>query len=222
MITKIKLPFLFILLLIVSSYNPLKLNTYQSFFFPIKNIIISETILMDNDSLSRELEFLRNKNILFLNKEKIKRISNNYDFISNLKIKRIYPSTIKIIISEKKPIAILIYGKKKSYISNTGEKITFVDVEEYKNLPLVFGNQKGFEIFYRELKEAKFPIDKIDEFYFFESNRWDVILNDKKILRFPATNYKEVLKNFKTIINDVNFSKFKVFDYRIKDQLILK
>ena len=36
----------------------------------------------------------------------------------------------------------------------------------------------------RALQETKGKqIDKIDEFYFFESNRWDVILNDKKILQ---------------------------------------
>ena len=61
------------------------------------------------------LSQIYNKNIFLKNKEiEIALLQNT--FIDSFKIKKIYPNKIKIIIFEKKPIAILI-NKKKNYIS---------------------------------------------------------------------------------------------------------
>ena len=41
-------------------------------------------------------------------------------------------------------------------------------------------------------------------------------------IKLPIKNYQESLKNFKNLRKQSNFNKYKTFDYRIKDQLILK
>jgi hypothetical protein len=38
----------------------------------------------------------------------------------------------------------------------------------------------------------------------------------------PIKDYTESLKNFINFSEEKNFEKYKVFDYRINDQLILK
>ena len=45
---------------------------------------------------------------------------------------------------------------------------------------------------------------------------------DNKIVRLPSKNYVKSLQNFLEIKKDSSFDKYKIFDYRLKNQLILK
>ena len=45
---------------------------------------------------------------------------------------------------------------------------------------------------------------------------------DKKILKLPTKNYTESLINFINIKDKTNFENYKIFDYRLNNQLILK
>ena len=60
------------------------------------------------------------------------------------------------------------------------------------------------------------------KYYRFESNRWDIVLNDKKIIKLPSKNYNEKLKNFIENMKNRNFDKYNIFDYRLENQIILK
>ena len=172
--------------------------------------------------IKAELGFLINTSLFFLDKEKITTTINKYDFISSIQLKKKYPNTLRIIIIEKIPIATQIIGKKKFYITKENNKINFTDIKVYENLPLIFGNYKNFNFFYNDLEKSNFNINKIKAFYYFDIGRWDIILKNGIVIKLPHINYIEGTNNFISIYNKEEFSKFKVFDYRIKDQLILK
>ena len=61
----------------------------------------------------------------------------------------------------------------------------------------------------------------VKSFYFFESGRWDLILHDKKVVKLPIKDYLLSLENFMFSKDNSSFNNYKLFDYRIKDQLIL-
>ena len=89
-------------------------------------------------------------------------------------------------------------------------------------MPVAFGDKKNFQTFYNQIKKINFPINTIEKFYLYESKRWDLITKKKQTIKLPVKNYEISLKNFVTIENQNNFKKYKLFDYRINDQLILK
>ena len=138
-----------------------------------------------------------------------------------LALKKIYPNTIKLKITEKKAVAILQKKKEKYYISNKGHLINFKYINLYKDLPTVFGDGKIFYPLYRDLQNIQFPIETIKSFYFFESGRWDLVTHNDKVIKLPIKNYLNSLENFMISKDDNNFNKYQIFDYRIKDQLIL-
>ena len=72
------------------------------------------------------------------------------------------------------------------------------------------------------MKLKNFPINEIKTFYLFESNRWDLITKKNQIIKLPKNNYFESLENFKKLKDQASFEKYKTFDYRINNQLILK
>ena len=53
-------------------------------------------------------------------------------------------------------------------------------------------------------------------------DRWDIVLKNEKTIKFPDKNYLDLLPKINSMLDDNNFSKYNIFDFRIKDQLILQ
>ena len=87
---------------------------------------------------------------------------------------------------------------------------------------IIFGDEKNFKVFYSDLENINFPIKIIKTYYLFESKRWDLVTQKNQTIKLPSKNYIDSLKNFISLKNSDNFDKYKLFDYRISGQLILK
>lgn len=190
--------------------------------FNLNKIEVENNFLIEKKEIKKLLYPIYDKNLLFISNKKIKLLLMQNSFIESFKVKKKYPNTLKIRLFEKKPIAILIFKKKKFYLSDKIELIEFKNLQNYKNLPYVFGNREDFKIFYSNLKKSNFPSSLIDKYVYHESNRWDLETVDSKIIKLPIENYIESLENYFNLMNKNNFKKYEVFDYRINDQLILK
>ncbi len=211
---------LILLFIIFTTYTP-NFNFSTDSNLNIKKIIIEKNYIISTNKILKKLNFLLNENLFLINLDEIQNSLKDVDFIESFSIKKIYPNTIKIIVTEKKPIAILQNKKKKFYISDKGDSIDFKKIKLFESLPLVFGGENEFYTFYNDILSINFPMNTVEKFYFFESGRWDIILRNKKIVKLPIENYLPSLKNFLLSQNNNNFDKYKTFDYRIKDQLIL-
>ncbi len=210
-----------ILFIFLSTYK-LK-NDYNIFkVFNIEKIEISNNTILDSDTIQKDLNFLYQKNIFSLNEKEIKENIEKNIFIESFEMKKIYPNSIKIKIFEKKPIAILHDKTEKFFFTNKGDIIKYLNIKKFENLPTVFSNKDSFNFFYKQLVKINFPIEQIKSFYFFEANRWDLLMINNKTIKLPIKNYEKSLKNFLRINEMDDFTKFKVFDYRINEQLILK
>ena len=211
---------LIILFVLLTTYTP-KFNFIINSPLHIKKIKIENNSITESNKIKKKLSFLYKENLFFLNIKDIEENLKSETFIESFSIKKIYPSTLKLIIVEKKPIAVLQNKKKTFYISDKGDLINFRDIEAYKDLPTVFGNGNTFYSLYQNLQNTKFPLKTIKSFYFFESGRWDLIMHDDKVIKLPIKDYLFSLENFMSLKNNTNFNNYKIFDYRIKDQLIL-
>ena len=211
---------LIVLFIFLTTYTPKK-NNFKIFNLNIKEIVIENNAVIEKEEIKKKLSFLYEENLFLINTEDITKRLENETFIESFRIKKVYPNLIKLIITEKKPIAILRNKKKKFYISDKGDLINFINIKIYNDLPTVFGNGESFYSLYQDLQNIRFPIENIKSFYFFESNRWDLVMHDGKVIKLPIRDYLSSLKNFMLSKANSNFNNYKIFDYRIKDQLIL-
>ena len=211
---------LIVLFVFLTTYTP-KFSFNTNSVLNIQKIIIENNLIIESGKIKKKLIFLYDKNLFFLNNKTIQEKLKNEDFIESFSAKKIYPNTLKLMIKEKKPIAILQNKKKKLYISDKGNLINFIDIEAYNDLPVVFGNGREFYSLYKNIKNIKFPLEMIKSFYSFESGRWDLIMHDNKVIKLPIKNYLLSLENFMLSKANSNFNDYKIFDYRIKDQIIL-
>ncbi len=208
------------LLLIFSTYNFKNDNLKNT--LNIKDILVDNNKILTKNEVETELSFLLDKNLFALNSLNIQDELKKNSFIESFEIKKIYPNTLKVKVFEKIPIAIIQDKKNKYLYSDNNELIIYDGSKKFDNLPLVFGKKKDFEIFFKNLKKIDFPFNQIKTYYFFEVNRWDLETKKGQIIKLPITNYSESLINFLKLKNQHNFEKYKIFDYRIKNQVILK
>tara|TARA_A100001015_G_scaffold248051_1_gene285220 strand:+ start:5656 stop:6312 length:657 start_codon:yes stop_codon:yes gene_type:complete len=217
---KNKFIFGIVLLILFTTFIPKKDFSIKR--FEIREINFEGYNILSKKELIKTTEFLFNKNIILLNSYEINKKIPHYGFIKRLEIKKIYPDKLLIKVTEKEPIAILINDKGKFFIDKNAKLINFRETNKFQNLPIVYGEVKYFKILLSNLKKINFPFELIMKYHLFESNRWDLVLNDKKIIKLPSKNYNEKLKNFIKNTKNSNFGKYNIFDYRLENQIILK
>jgi len=169
------------LLVLLSTYK--SQNLFIITKFNIEELKIENNFILKDEEIKTDLIFLYNQNLLFLNNSKIEGVLKKKNFIQSFEIKKIYPNKLKIKIFEKKPIAILQNKKKKFYINENIDLINYFDFEDYKNLPIIFGDKKSFETLYKNLKAINFPINLVKNYYLYESKRWDLVTYKKKLIK---------------------------------------
>ena len=209
-----------VLFIILTTYKP-KFVLFHDFSLNIKKIIIENNSILETSEIKNKLIYLYDENLFSLSTSVLEKKLKTINFIESFGVKKIYPDTLKVIIEEKKPVAILQKKKEKFYISDKGELISFRNVEIYKDLPTVFGNGDAFHSLYKDLQNIEFKLEEIKSFYFFESGRWDLIMHNEKVIKLPIEDYVISLKNYMGSKTNINFNKYKIYDYRIKDQVIL-
>ena len=208
---------LFILLTTITSKQEIIISKFN-----IKEIKIENNLLLETEDIIKSLKPIYNKNLVNLNYREIEEKLSKQTFIESFNIKKKYPNTLQIKIVEKKPIAILQNKKKKYFLSEKLDLIEFNNSKKYQNLPFILGEEKKFKIFYNNLNEINFPLEIINKYTLYESNRWDIETINQKVIKLPTNNYVKSLKNYLNLRTKKNFENYKVFDYRIENQLILK
>ena len=113
------------------------------------------------------------------------------------------------MLKKKVPIVILQKKKKKFLISDKGKIIDFIDIKDFNSLPTVFGGGKKFFALYQDLQNIEFPITMITNYYFFESGRWDLVMQDGKTIKLPIIEYKSSLQNFLDARLKKDFNNYK-------------
>lgn len=208
---------LFILLTTITSQKKIFIDNFK-----LRKIEIENNFLLKDNDIKKSLKSIYNKNLLTLNYKEIEQVLMQNSFIDSFDVKKKYPETLKIKVFERKPIAILLNKKKKFYLSEKIDLIEFKDLEDYKNLPYVFGDKDKFQSLYQDLERINFPFNLIKNYIYFESSRWDLKTINKKTIKLPEKNYIKSLQNYLIIYNKDSFAKYTTFDYRIEDQLVLK
>ena len=213
--------FIILTFLFISSYNPRSSKDILFNLFQIKKIEIKNNRILSKDDILNEIKPIFGRSLFLFKSDEIFDLISKVDFVDSAEIKKIYPSTLKITIKEKNPVAILLIDKKKYLISRSGEQINFIENKKFNDLPIIFGTDiKKFPALYQTLETVNFDIDEIKSFYFFKIGRWDIKLNSGVLIKLPQNKFRKSLENFIKVNSEIK-NKYKVFDYRIENQLIL-
>ena len=130
--------YLALLLVLLSTHNLNSINSANE-YFKVKKIVLKGNIEENlNREISTSLDKFYNYNIFSINSEEIKNILSNFNIISEYKIKKEYPSVIRIDLKKTNIIAYYYDKNQKIYIGNNGKKIKKNNLKS-KDLPSIEG-----------------------------------------------------------------------------------
>ena len=141
------------------------LENQSNYFSRINQINVEGLSDFDNNKILIELKNSFSKNILFINKDKIKKVVGKYNIIEEYSIKKIYPSTINVKIKPTEFVARLSINNQ--LVGANGKLIE--DKENSEILPYIFGdfNSQAFLNFKKNITQSNFTFKKFKTLFFF-------------------------------------------------------
>ena len=222
-----KIILLLTILIFLTTYSPNKItffNKNNNFFFKIQNIEITNNNKINKTDIINKLNHIYNKNILFISNNDISEPLKTVNYLEKIEVKKKYPDTIVIKIYETKPVGILFKNNTKYIIDTLSNLITFNDNLVNNNFPNIFGKdaEKDFINFFEQLKNNKFPRKQVENYYYFQADRWDVKLTNNQIIKFPSKKRKEAIQQSVKLLNHEDFENYKVIDLRIHGKIVVE
>ncbi len=222
-----KIVSLLIVLIILSTYNPIEFNLItkkKNNFFKIKEIKIVNNSLIKKNEIQMNLEKIYNKNIFTVKKKDIENPLKEINFFEKVEVKKKYPNTIIVKVFETKPVAFLYKNKDKYLLDELSNLILIKDKNDFIKLPSVFGQgaENNFIHFLNQLKKKKFPIKYVKNFYFYQIDRWDLQLLNDKTIKFPHKNVETAIVKSIELLNRKDFENYNIIDLRIEGKIIVE
>ena len=184
-----KIIFYISLVIILGTFNNKNLTNFK---LPKINMVNIEGIEFNDNEFLEITNLIKLHNLLSIEKSQLKEILNANNLIEKYEVLKKYPSSIEIKIEKTNFLASTNINGKNYIVGSNGK---FIYTKDYsKNLPFVFGNFKTEK--FLELKDiilkTKFEYDKIKNFYYFPSGRWDIEMISGIIIKLPISGIKEL------------------------------
>ena len=175
-----------------------------------------------NLQIQERLNYIKNSNIFYINKDLFEKEINKYNFIESFKVYKFYPKNVILKINQTNFLATTIRNNKKYIIGSNGKLIEYGLFKNNNNLPLIFGNfnNKDFLIFKKKIDQSSFKYSDIKNFFSYPSKRWDIKTIDNLLIKLPINDVELALERAKKITESKKFNN-NIIDLRITNQIIL-
>ena len=204
---------------ILASVNNLKYINLQLFKIDLINISgLNDT---ENLNLYEKIINYKKKNIFFIDNLEISKNINSNNLVEKFWVFKEYPSTININLIKTNFLGIAKINNIDYLIGSNGKLIKKRN-DQIIDLPFIFGSvdANDFLILKEILDKSNFDASKIENFYNFKSNRWDIKTKKGLIIRLPSEININLLNTVNQIIEDENFKNIKTLDFRQTNQII--
>ena len=221
-INRKKIYFYVILFLFLStSFNFNLLKSFREIGL-INSIDIKGLSQNEEMLVKEELKIFLNTNVFFLNKDLIFAKLNQFNFLDSIIVKKILPSEINIHLKKTKFIGSSIIDGKKYYIGRNGKLTISKQVNNEKNLPLVFGKFQINDFLKLQdiLNKQKINLDQINKYFYYRNKRWDLENKNGQLVMLPSKDLNSALKVYKKLIDIGSLNSIKIVDLRIPNQII--
>ena len=208
--------FLFAILASVNNFKYINLQ-----LFKIDLINISGLNDTDNSNLYEKITNYKKKNIFFIDSLEISKNINSNNLVEKFWVFKEYPSTININLIKTNFLGIVKINNIDYLIGSNGKLIKKRN-DQVIDLPFIFGSvdANDFLILKEILDKSNFDASKIENFYYFKSNRWDIKTKKGLVIRLPSEVNVNLLNTVNQIIEDENFKNIKTLDFRQTNQII--
>lgn len=220
--------FVFMLLFFQANIHSTKLASNSSKFLSkldlnIQEVKIEGTKNTDGSDIVSALNLSKDIPLVKFNLQDANNRISRLDWVKDVEIKKLYPSTLKIKIYEYEPIAIWIYDGSKFVIDQDGQIIKGLDPNKFKNLKFVAG--------YNALDNIPSIIKSLGEYPGFDNRvksilrvgdrRWTVRLFNGLEIYFPEVGMSKAIEILQNLDDETQLlSRYiDVIDMRLPNRM---
>ena len=214
--------YLFFLIFLSSIFNFKFFENYQD-KFSLKTININGLSDIEKKKIKNELNKLKNTNIFRITETKVLEKLNKFNFLENIYVNKIIPSSIDIKVSKTLIVGKTLINGEEFYIGKNGKLIKLSQLIEKNDYSKVFGKFQIDEYLnlLNTLDSHQINVNEIMEYYFFKNKRWDLKFFNNVTLKLPSKNIEKSIIIYKKLLNNDKLSNVKIIDLRAKNQIVL-
>ena len=214
-----KIIFYILLFFLFGTVN--NLNIYKFKIPNVDKVVIDGFDENEKLKILANLNFLKIQNIFFLEKFKIQEILSLDNSIDKFYIFKRYPSTLEIQITKTEVLANILIDGSNYLVGQNGKLIKSNSIK--KDKPFIFGEAKidKFIELRNKLKKADFDYPNIKNFYFFNSERWDLEMKNGILIKLPQKEIDKTIKIILEFLSKNNKNNISIIDARINNQIII-
>ena len=214
--------YLLFFIFLTSIFNFKFFETYQNIFI-VNKIIINGISDKEKKLVENELNSFKNINIFKLKEDQILKILNKFNFIENIYVKKIIPSSININLTKTSVIGITLRNGENFYIGKNEKFINLNQISKIDNTPILFGEFKikDYLKLRKILIDNDIEIKNIESYYFYKNKRWDLLFSDGLLVMLPSKNIDKSLNIFKKLSINNKLINIKIIDFRVANQVNL-
>ncbi len=194
--------------------------------FRLKNIYVEGRENTDAALLMALINAEKGMPLFAIDPHKIHAALADISWIENLAVKRVFPDSLHITLTERVPAALWLNEGRLVVIDQSGYQITTQNVERFEDLLILSGKAapEKFNELNGYLKAVPEIAEKIDQASFVGQRRWDLHLKNKITVNLPEDNIGLALQRLlKTHQDDAILDKtIKNVDLRQEDRLIIE
>ena len=216
---KKKILFFFFILFTLSSIHNFNLKLNFS-LLNINQINIEGTNDDINKILKNDLQNVIGRNIYFIKTDLILVKLQKYKFLKNLTVNKNFPQDLIIKYQITTFDAYFNKDGNDYFVNEYGDLISNKYLNSNYSIPYLFGNFNKESFIKLKTKLNNFNL-KIENYYFFPSNRWDLELKNNIVIKLPIDDFEKALILASQVINNNKNKKNYVIDLRILDKVVL-
>lgn len=207
-IMKEKIKVIFITIFIIISIILLITNLP---FFNVENTIVTGNVKVTSEEVEATVLSQDKNNIFLMSNNQTEKLVEKIPYVKNAEVSKVLPNSLKIEITEREPIAYLVYNKDSYIYIDDGGYVLEVNKEPLLDRPFVTGTKYGNFVLNEPLTfENEYTLQKIS---IINSNMEKYYLQDYQITIDLSEDYNVKLK-----VNDitVGLGEFENIDKKMR------
>ena len=227
--------FLLLILVILSLHTSVILSKYyqeiisHTVSYPLEyvsslhNITIEGVVRSNINQIQKFLKFIVGKSILNFSLTEVQKKIFKSSWIHEIRIYRIFPKGLLIILNERFPKALWSVQEKLFLLDSGGQVINITNLKPFFSLPILVGkgaNKKGIH-FLKTIKKYPDILQNIKYARYVSERRWDLYLGFKNLKIQLSENFTDkIFIHLQDLISDkrIKWDLIETLDLRLDDK----
>ncbi len=176
-------------------------NISQSSGYRLYNILVTGRNYTPASTIKSAINLQKGDPLLSFNPKQTQNILLQENWIEDVMVKRIFPDTISVNIIERIPMALWQKDKKLSLIDNNGNIITDKNLDSFRDLIILTGQDapQSAPLLLSYFQAVPDIFYKIETAHFISKRRWDVVLKNGTTIKLPENNIPLALSSLEKL-----------------------